>query len=150
MSRKTLLGAGALVAALLVGGCRDRGGAFPGGPPPDSPTGAPPSGPVLEDPRPVLVEVRTGLVEPRPVDWHQAEVLDERTLRVRFWGGVEECYGVARVEVEYGLEAVTVTVYQGRVPTAEVCIEVAVLKAVDVPLEEPLAGREIRDGAEAK
>jgi hypothetical protein len=83
----------------------------------------------------------------RPNPFENVVVLDERTVEVRFYGGVEECYGVDRVDVEYGKTAVTVTVYQGRVPTAEVCIEIAVLTAVRVNLDEPLAGRKIVDGA---
>lgn len=83
----------------------------------------------------------------RPNAFDKVVVLDERTLEVRFWGGVEDCYGVDRVDVEYGKEEVIVTVYAGRVPTAEACIEIAVLTAVRVQLDEPLAGREIVDGA---
>jgi hypothetical protein len=87
------------------------------------------------------------LVDVRPNPYEKVVVLDERTLEVRFWGGVEECYGVDRVDVVYGETEVTATVYQGRVPTAEVCIEIAVLTAVRVKLDEPLAGRTIVDGA---
>ena len=83
----------------------------------------------------------------RPNPYEKVVALDERTLEVRFWGGVEECYGVDRVDVEYGETDVTVTVFQGRVPTAEACIEIAVLTAVRVTLDEPLAGRKIVDGA---
>jgi hypothetical protein len=83
----------------------------------------------------------------RPNPFEKVVVQDERTVEVRFWGGVEECYGVDRVDVEYGETEVTVTVHQGRVPTAEVCIEIAVLTAVRVKLDEPLAGRKIVDGA---
>jgi hypothetical protein len=83
----------------------------------------------------------------RPIPWDKVEVLDERTIEVRFWSGVEECYGVDRVDVEYSANEVAVTVYQGRVPTAEACIEIAVLTAVRVSLDEPLAGRQIVEGA---
>ena len=98
-------------------------------------------------PTPLLVTPRQGLVDVRPNPFEKVAVLDERTIEVRFWGGVEECYGVDRVDVEYGMSALTVTVYQGRVPTAEVCIEIAVLTAVRVTLDQPLAGRTIVDGA---
>jgi hypothetical protein len=83
----------------------------------------------------------------RPIPWEKVEVVDERTIEVRFWGGVEECYGVDRVDVDYRANEVAVTVYQGRVPTADVCIEIAVLTAVRVRLDEPLAGRTIVEGA---
>jgi hypothetical protein len=83
----------------------------------------------------------------RATAWEKAEVLNERTLLVQFWGGVEECYGLDRVEVDYGTGSVSVTLYEGRVPSAEVCIEIALLKAVRISLEEPLRGRKVVDGA---
>jgi hypothetical protein len=85
----------------------------------------------------------------RPTAWEKADVVNEGTLLVQFWGGIEECYGVDRIDVNYGTDNVSVTVYEGRVPSAEVCIEIALLKAVRVRLEEPLAGRKIVDGARA-
>jgi hypothetical protein len=74
-------------------------------------------------------------------------MVDPRTVRLEFYGGVEECEGVDRVEVDEAPHTVTVTVFTGRVPTAEVCIEIAVLKRIDVKLSTPLAGREVVDGA---
>lgn len=144
--------AGGLAAVLLLGACAGRGeNRRPpsGQPKPESPVSStlpPPSSP-LPEPTPLLVTPRPGLVDVRPNPFEKVVVLDERTLEVRFWGGVEECYGVDRVDVEYGETEVTVTVYQGRVPTAEVCIEIAVLTAVRVKPAEPLAGRKIVDGA---
>ena len=44
-------------------------------------------------------------------------------------------------------DAVYVTLFVGRVPTAEVCIEIAVLKSVTVRVDAPINGREIVDGA---
>jgi hypothetical protein len=140
-----------LVVALLLAACAGRGeNRRPSSaqPKPDSDvsTTVPlPSSP-LPEPTPLLVTPRPGLVDVRPNPYEKVIVLDDRTLEVRFWGGVEECYGVNRVDVEYGETEVTVTVYQGRVPAAEVCIEIAVLKAVRVNLDEPLAGRKIIDG----
>lgn len=100
-------------------------------------------------PRYQLVEQRDGLVDPRPVDWLKAKPRAGGTiLRVTFWSGVEECYGVSDVEVEETDASVTVTILEGRVPEAEVCIEVAVKKAIDVGLSEPVGGRDIVDGAE--
>ena len=140
----------AIAGVLLLGACAGRGENRPaaGRPDPDSgvsTTVPSPSSPAPE-PTPLLVTPRPGLVDVRPNPYEKVVVLDERTLEVRFWGGVEECYGVDRVDVEYGAKEVTVTVYQGRVPTAEACIEIAVLTAVRVKLEEPLAGRKIVDG----
>lgn len=96
-----------------------------------------------------LVEQRDGLVDPRPVDWLKAKPRSGgNVLRVTFWSGVEECYGVSEVEVEESDASVTVTIIEGREPAAEVCIELAVKKAIDVQLSEPLAGRTVIDGAE--
>ena len=68
-------------------------------------------------------------------------------LLVQFYGGVEECYGLDHVDVKYGIDEITVTLYEGRVPSAEVCIDIAMLKAVRISLREPVAGRKIVDGA---
>jgi hypothetical protein len=137
---------------LLLGACAGGEGsrrpAAPRGP--DSgvttPHRSPPS--PAPTPTPLLVSPRSGLVDVRPTAWEKAEVVNEGTLLVQFWGSVEECYGVDRVDVDYGTGNVTVTVYVGRVPSAEVCIEIALLKAVRVSLEEPLAARKIVDGAQ--
>jgi hypothetical protein len=139
------------IAAILLAACAGRGDNRPasGQPDPDSDvstTVPSPSSPAPE-PTPLVVTLRPGLVDVRPNPFDKVVVLDERTVEVWFYGGVEECYGVDRVHVEYGDTEVTVTVYQGRVPTAEVCIEIAVLTAVRVVLDEPLAGRKIVDGA---
>jgi hypothetical protein len=155
MVRKSMLQgavAGGILAALLLAACAGRDGDRrppSSQPDPESPvSGTVPSmAPPGPDQRPVLVSPRPGLVDVRPTPWDKVEVLDERTIEVRFWSGVEECYGVDRVDVEYRANEVAVTVYQGRVPTAEACIEIAVLTAVRVTLDEPLAGRQIVEGA---
>jgi hypothetical protein len=132
----------AVVAGLVVG-CAER--AEPRGTPPNSPvegTPAPgPTGGVLE------VSPRPGLVDVRPHPWDRAEQVGPRRVEVEFYGGVEECEGLARVRTELAEEAVTITLFVGRVPWAEVCIEIAVLKSVTVTLDEALGGRQILDGA---
>ena len=99
-------------------------------------------------PKPTLVEPRPGLVDVRPQPWDKAKVLGPRTVEVRFYGGVAECYGLARVDVDERKRSVIITLHTGRVPTAEVCIEIAVLNAVRVKLTQPLEGRRLVDGAE--
>lgn len=140
-----------IAAMLLLAACAGRGedrrASGQPGPDSDVSTTVPsPSSPAPE-PTPLLVTPRIGLVDVRPNPFDKVVVLDGRTVEVWFYGGVEECYGVDRVDVRYGDAEITVTVYQGRVPTAEVCIEIAVLTAVRVKLDEPLAGRKIVDGA---
>jgi hypothetical protein len=49
--------------------------------------------------------------------------------------------------VKYRPREIVVTVFTGRVPSAQVCIEVAVLKVTKVRLDEPIRGRRIVDGA---
>jgi hypothetical protein len=143
---------GGTLAAVLLAACAGRGeNRRPPAsqPDPESPvSGTVPSmAPPAPDQTPLLVSPRPGLVDVRPRPWEKVEILDERTIEVRFWSGVKECYGVDRVEVEYRETEVAVTVYEGRVPTAEACIEIAVLTAVRVNLDEPLAGRQIVEGA---
>jgi hypothetical protein len=140
-----------LAVAFLLVACAGRGEnpRAPGPPDPDSDVSTTLPSPSSPEPKqtPLLVTPRPGLVDVRPNPFEKVLVLDERTLEVRFWGGVDECYGVDRVDVNYGESEITVTVYLGRVPTAEVCIEIAVLTAVRVNLDEPISDRNIVDGA---
>jgi hypothetical protein len=135
------------VTLLLLTACAER--AEPGaGPGPDQPVSNPPVT-VVPNPGPTTLEVepREGLVDVVPHIFDKAEPLDSRTIRVEFYGGVEECEGLDHVEVDEKKDAVTITLYTGRVPSAEVCIEIAVLKATTIELDSPLAGRKIVDGA---
>lgn len=117
---------------------------------PDQPVSTPagPGSPGTE-PGYQLVQPRPGMIDVRPIPWTDYEVLDDRTIRVFFTSGVEPCYVLDRVEVAYNPDTVTVTLYQGTAPDARdtACIEIAVEKAVDVTLEEPLGGRTVVDGA---
>jgi hypothetical protein len=136
-----------VLTAALLAACAERGqsGAVP---PSDSPvTSSPvPSGPI-PGPTPLLVKPRPGLVDPRPHAWQSVNVENDRTLLVQFYGGVEECYGLDHVDVRYDAVEITITLYEGRVPTAEACIDIAMLKGVRISLREPLGGRKIVDGA---
>jgi hypothetical protein len=135
------------VTLLLLTACAER--AEPGaGPDPDQPVSNPPVT-VVPNPGPTTLEVepREGLVDVVPHIFDKAEPLDPKTIRVEFYGGVEECEGLDHVEVKESKDTVTITLYTGRLPEAEVCIEIAVLKATTIELASPLAGREIVDGA---
>ena len=136
-----------LLTALLLAACGERAepGAVSG---PDAPVSSGP-GTVIPNPGPTTLEVepREGLVDVVPHIFDKAEPLDSKTIRVEFYGGVEACDGLDHVEVEETKDTVTITLYTGRVPSAEVCIEIAVLKATTVELDSPLAGRKIVDGA---
>ncbi len=94
------------------------------------------------------VEPRDGLLDVGPYGWDKAKVADDdRTVTIYYYSGVRECYGLDRVEVGYGKEKVTITLFEGRDPSAEVCIEIAQYFKTVVELEEPAAGRKIVDGA---
>lgn len=117
---------------------------------PDEPVTGPGAEPGLPDrePSPQVVEPRSGMSNVRPVSWSDYEVLDERSVRVFFTSGVEPCYVLDRVDVQYSPERITVSLFVGSDPEAGnvACIEIAVFKAVDVRLDEPLGARPVVDG----
>lgn len=78
-----------------------------------------------------------------------AVLRDGNKVEARFYGGVQECYGVDRVEVEETAESVTITVFTGSPPdaAARVCIDIAELQAVLVALDAPLGERIVIDGS---
>lgn len=135
------------VAAALLASCARAAPVTPGGP--DSPVTSTPGPPGTPEPGPTALRVspRPGLVDVRPHSWDRAEQVGPRRLRIDFYGGVEECEGLDRVEVKESRKAITVSLFVGRVPTAEVCIEIAVLKSVTIRVDAPIGGREIVDGA---
>ena len=93
------------------------------------------------------VEPTEGLVDVHPTSFDRSARRDGgRALDLFFWSGVEECYGVDRIEVEYRNKTVSVTIFEGRRPEAETCIELAVRKVVRVELDEPLGNRTVVDG----
>lgn len=101
-----------------------------------------------QEPSPQVVEPRPGMSNVRPVSWNDYEILNERSVRVFFTSGIEPCYVLDRAEVRYSPERVTVSLFVGSDPQAGnvACIEIAVFKAVDVRLDEPLGGRPVVDG----
>jgi hypothetical protein len=112
------------------------------------------SGPITSDPPPgdgpTVVEPRPGMADVYARPFDRARVGDDDlTVTIDFVGGVEPCSVLDRVDVRYGAETVTITLYEGRDPDAGdvACIEIGVLKQVVVHLDEPLDGREIVDGA---
>ena len=108
-----------------------------------------PGGP-LPEPRPQIVVPRPGMSGVTPTAFGSATVRpDDRTIDVRFWSGIEPCSVLDHVDVAYGSDAVTITLFQGSDPSAGMvaCPEIAVLKQVTVTLDQDLAGRRIVDGA---
>lgn len=144
MSLRILLVA-LVCAALMAGGCgtaEEYAGSSP-----DAPVSNTPGSDTDGRGGPQRVEPRHGLVDVRATVWDRFKLRDGgRAIDLWFWSGVEECYGVDRVEVVFATRAVTATIYEGRDPSVETCIELAVRKVVRVELEEPLGDRTVVDG----
>jgi hypothetical protein len=140
----------ALVVAILflLGACGEPSGSV-GASPDDPVTSTPsPSAPGGGDKGAQRVEPRSGLVDVSARPFEKAKVLDGgNAVDIFFYSGIEDCYGLDHVEVGYRHKSVVVTLYEGRVPEAEVCIEIAVEKVTRVELDEPLGDRRIVDGA---
>lgn len=85
-----------------------------------------------------------------PGQWRRIKMVDEDTLKVFFWGGVEPCSVLDSVDVSYFGDEVALTLFQGAGSNSanKVCPELAVLKVVEVDLTEPLGGRAVVDGAD--
>ena len=135
------------VACARVADSRDGGDA--GSKPEDPVTSSPvdPNEPI-PSPSPRIVEPRDGLLNVHPRIFDEAVLVDEDTVRLEFYMGIQECYGIDRVDVEYGEEVVVLTIHEGNVPPGDqVCIDLAEFVAVIVELDEPVSGREIVDGA---
>jgi hypothetical protein len=96
------------------------------------------------------VEPRPGMSDLYPHAFDKAVVGDDdRTLTIFFWSGVEPCYVLDHVDVGYGPDAITVTLFEGHDASAGdvACIEIALIKKVVVQLDEPVGDRRIVDGA---
>lgn len=140
-------------AVLAVAGCADDGGGDVG-------TSSPPvDDPALVDPVPVdplpggpgaggrLVEATPGLEGVVESAISGYTVIDDTTLEVSFFTGVEECYGLEKITVAEADDSVTVTVLTGSRPGAEVCIEIAEQVRAQVTLAAPLGERTVVDGS---
>ena len=104
----------------------------------------------IPSPNPSIVEPQPGQEDVRPIGWNSADKgMDDQTLTINYISGVEPCYVLDHIDVEYSDEKVTVTLFEGHSPSDEeqACIELAVYKAVVVELDEPLDGRKVVDGA---
>jgi hypothetical protein len=143
-----------LIAALIACG-NPEGVGSPGG----DGDGATPDAPVSSSPdgggsshrgaRYRTVTPRSGMAGVHPIRWQSIRRVNRRNLLVRFTSGVEPCYVLDHVDVEYGSKHVAITLFEGRDPKAGdvACIEIAELKRVPVELAEPLGNRRVIDGA---
>lgn len=117
--------------------------------PPTSPGSPYEPAPDPYQPKSQLVQPRPGMENLHPSGWERVEVLGESRIRVHFVSGVEPCSVLDHVDVDYGPAAIVVTLYEGSDPTARntACIMIAMYKAVDINLSQPIGGRQIVDGA---
>ena len=109
----------------------------PGSSSAEPPAGADPSPPQSTNPMAVVID--------------SFYKYDERRLAINYTIGVPECYGtIAPPKVVETEQSVSVTLT--RIPPKDLskdtaCIEIALLKSVDLTLETPLAGRTVLDGS---
>jgi len=118
--------------------------------PPDSPvsTVAPPAPPGPVEPSPAPLIPTAGLQNVHPIQWQDAIVgADDRSATLTWYTGPPECYGLDHVDTRYTPGTVRITLYEGTVPGAEVCTEIAMFVSTTVTFDEPVGGREIVDGA---
>lgn len=135
-------------------GSDEGSGTGPGGAPgggggnvvdPDQPIGGVPAPGDPQDPSTGALQVQPepGIVNAIPHAWDHINVApDGRTITVYYWGGVQDCYGLASVGVERdanGLLQVTVMEGQrGNLGPDMACIEIALLKSVTVALDDAI------------
>jgi hypothetical protein len=144
----TLLAGG--LAAVLLSACGAGDGGAPPRSDPDEPVVIRPTDPPVDRTGPELVEPRPGMADIRARAWERVRGRG-RELMVVFWSGIEPCYVLDSVVVEEKPDLVTITLYEGHDPDKPdaVCIEIAVLKMVEVTLERPLGDRRVIDGAQS-
>ena len=115
-------------------------------PSPDDPVSAPATSGEPSRSRTELREPEEGLVDiyARQFDRHKA---DGRKVTLFYWSGVDECYGLDRIEIKERNRKVVLTIFEGRDPETEVCTEQAVKVRSIARLERPLGDRKVVDGA---
>jgi len=139
------------------GGTATVGPSVTGSPPvtgtlePDQPIESPPVAPGNPDqPDGGATEVapRGDAVDPSPTTVESAEVSDSG-MTLFYWGGVEACYVLDRVEVDEAPDTVTVTLYTGTNPDnpGAACVAMAQYFSTTIELRAPLGSRALVDGA---
>jgi hypothetical protein len=106
----------------------------------------------VPDPVPVSLEPTPGMDNVHTIGWDKATLGDDGTaVTLTFYTGVAPCSVLDHVDVSYGTDAVTITLYQGSDPSAKdvACIDIAMLASTTVKLDQPLGDRKIIDGAQA-
>jgi hypothetical protein len=97
------------------------------------------------------VEPAPGMADVHAIGWDTAGVsADGLHVTIAFVSGVEPCSVLDHVDVAYGTNAVTVTLYEGHEPDAGqvACPAIAMFKQTTVDLTEPVGGRDVKDGTD--
>jgi hypothetical protein len=98
------------------------------------------------------VEPNPRALNPHPVAWDKARLHPgEPVVTISYWGGIGSCYALARVEVEYREDAIAIGLFEGTRPRRAnvACPDVAMRKATDVALDEPVGDRRVVDLSKA-
>ena len=157
MRRTSIFGL-VLLLSLVVAACgepSDEGGGSDSSAPVESPDPDTPDssmddsgGGTTGDLKAMRVKAQERLVDIRPHSYEEVEVVDSgEALDIYFWDGIEECSGVDHAHLTFEADRVTVNLFTGRNPKAEVCTEQAVYKVFTLDLTQPLEGRKLVDGA---
>ncbi|WP_214103336.1 hypothetical protein [Acrocarpospora catenulata] len=93
------------------------------------------------------VKPTPGTVNQHKVQWISAKPYKQKSLKVTWWGGPQECRPLARVKVTETKKKVTVTLYEGSIKDNGMCIMIAVKKSTIIKLKAPLGKRKVVDGA---
>jgi hypothetical protein len=118
---------------------------------PDTPVSSEPGDDVVDPPEGATrVEPDPDATDPHPINFEPSQVEpSDAGVVVPFYNGIEPCYALADVQVAETPDAVTVSLFGGTPGSSDgpdVCIEIAQLFEVEVPLDAPLGDRTIVDG----
>jgi hypothetical protein len=97
------------------------------------------------------VEPTPGMADVHAIGWATAGVsADGLHVTISFTSGVEPCSVLDHVDVAYGTNAVTVTLFEGHEPDPGqvACPAIAMFKQTTVDLTEPVSGRDVKDGTD--
>jgi hypothetical protein len=146
---KKTIGA-SLIALLLLAACGSPDQTQPGS---GGSAGGPNSGTWNNaDPEPRRVRPRPGMADLYRLGWDDAKVSKNgKKVTLVFYNGVEPCYVLDHIDVDYNEKNITITMFSGHDPEAGddvACIEIAELLSTRVKLSEPVGDRTIVDGAD--
>lgn len=72
--------------------------------------------------------------------------VDGNTITVGFWMGVEDCFGIERIDIAETETKVAVDITVAARAVDQICIEIAEARSVTVELNAPLGGRILEIG----